>query len=64
MYQKQLFLITWMVVRIKGTGDNKSDEGARHAESSKNVANNKGTVNDHKSKNNTNGTTRIVVEVV
>ena len=53
-----------MVAKIEGAKDNKSDKGAGHAESSKNVANNKGTVNNHKSKNNTNGTTRIVVEIV
>ena len=46
-----------MVVRIEGAGDNKSDKDAEHTESSKNVANNKGTVN-------TNGTTRIVVAIV
>ena len=49
MYQKRLSLIAWMVVRIEGAGDIKSNKGTGHAESSKNVANDKGTVNNHKS---------------
>ena len=28
MYQKQLFLITWMVIGIKNAKDNKIDKGA------------------------------------